>query len=106
MAQIDAPAQFSRDPLPTVETLRNRTKQLYSGLNKRSIKELEEALGGRSLYENILRFTAEEQPEKNLRLAVCYMLTNQLLFYHFPFRFSTYHRMGISDLSSFLSNQY
>ena len=65
-----------------IRTLRDAAMYITLTLRYLSGKELEELLGGREVFKNILQYEEEKYPVETLRLASAYILINQLLFYH------------------------
>ena len=65
-----------------IKTLRDAAMHITITLKYLSGRELEELLGGKEVFRNILRYEEEKYPVETLRLASAYILINQLLFYH------------------------
>jgi type I restriction-modification system DNA methylase subunit len=65
-----------------IKALREAAMYITLTLKYLSGKELEDLLGGREVFKNILQYEEEKYPIETLRLASAYILINQLLFYH------------------------
>ncbi|RLE70469.1 MAG: hypothetical protein DRJ37_06470, partial [Thermoprotei archaeon] len=65
-----------------IHTLRDAAMRITATLRHLAGTDLEDLFGGKDVFRNILQYEERKYPVEDLRLAVAYILINQLLFYH------------------------
>ena len=65
-----------------IQTLREATDYIVSGFKDLAERELEEVFGGKDVFTNILEYEEGKYPTEEMKVAVAYLLINQILFYH------------------------
>jgi len=82
-SHILTPPEYVEPDIPyIIEVLRNAARDIAEAFRDMSGDRVEAMLGGKDVFKNILQYEEEKYPLEDLRLAVSYILVNQLLFYH------------------------
>lgn len=80
--QILKPIEIEPDLNFIIESIRNTSKLLINGLKGITGSQFEDIFGGKNVFINILQYEERNYPEEEMRLAVSYLLLNQIIFYH------------------------
>jgi type I restriction-modification system DNA methylase subunit len=80
---ILTPPEYVEPNIPyIIGVLRESAKSIAEAMKDMSGKAIENMLGGRDVFENILQYEEGKYPLEDLRLVISYILVTQLLFYH------------------------
>lgn len=80
--QILEPIEIEPNIPFIIKSLRKSSKVLIRGLKKMAGNQFEGIFGGKNVFENILQYEEHMYPIEEMRLAISYLLINQIIFYH------------------------
>ena len=81
-SQVLKPLAVEVDTGFAIKVLTEAVESMALSARSLKTKDLEEILGGKSVFENILQYEEGHYPLEEMRQAATYLLVNQIVFYH------------------------